>query len=74
MKMLPYAFSALFLLGISCDFCSQVTFEDHFEGDSLNMEYWSYEEGDGCPNLCGWGNDERQVYSRDYISVEEQTW
>lgn len=35
------------------------------------MENWNYEEGDGCPNLCGWGNNERQIYSRDYITVED---
>lgn len=35
------------------------------------MEHWNYEEGNGCPNLCGWGNNERQIYSRDYVKVED---
>ncbi|MEL7005152.1 MAG: glycoside hydrolase family 16 protein, partial [Bacteroidota bacterium] len=25
---------------------------------------WSYDIGDGCPALCGWGNDELQHYTR----------
>ena len=24
---------------------------------------WSYDVGDGCPNLCGWGNNELQYYT-----------
>jgi beta-glucanase (GH16 family) len=24
---------------------------------------WSYDIGDGCPNLCGWGNNEYQYYT-----------
>ena len=50
---------------------SQVIFEDKFEGERLNMDQWSYEEGDGCPNLCGWGNNELQIYDRDYVAVED---
>lgn len=49
----------------------QVIFEDHFNGEELNLENWSYEEGDGCPDLCGWGNNERQIYHRGYVSVED---
>ncbi len=25
---------------------------------------WTYDIGDGCPNLCGWGNNELQYYAR----------
>src|SRR5690554_86707 len=49
----------------------QVLFEEHFEGPELNMENWSFEEGDGCPNLCGWGNNEQQVYDRQQVKVED---
>lgn len=50
---------------------AQVIFEDNFDGAELNMEYWNYEEGDGCPDLCGWGNNERQSYHRDYVQIED---
>jgi len=47
----------------------QVAFEDSFDGDSLDLTKWSIDEGDGCPDLCGWGNNEDQVYSADNIAV-----
>lgn len=49
----------------------KVIFEEDFNGDSLDMSSWSYEEGDGCPNLCGWGNNERQIYDRNYVEVKD---
>lgn len=49
----------------------QVIFEDDFEGERLDMTKWNYEEGDGCPGLCGWGNNERQIYDRNYVSLED---
>ena len=59
------------LFAISLTATSQVIFEENFEGDELNMEHWNYEEGDGCPHLCGWGNNERQIYDRDYVEVKD---
>ena len=50
---------------------AQVIFEENFNDDSLDMTSWNYEEGDGCPNLCGWGNNERQIYDRNYVEVKE---
>jgi len=44
---------------------------DEFEGSELNMENWSFEIGDGCPNLCGWGNNELQVYTDRNHRIEE---
>lgn len=31
---------------------------------------WTYDEGDGCPNLCGWGNGESQYYTDRQDNVE----
>lgn len=71
MKLI-FFISSILLLSASCNTSAQqIIFEDNFEGETLNMNNWSYEEGDGCPNLCGWGNNERQVYSRDFITVED---
>lgn len=36
---------------------------DEFDGDQLNTGDWTYEIGDGCPDLCEWGNNELQDYS-----------
>ncbi|WP_373059582.1 family 16 glycosylhydrolase [Zunongwangia sp. H14] len=61
---------AIALLPLSIK-AQKVIFEENFDGNKLNMENWSYEEGDGCPNLCGWGNNERQVYDRKYVEVAD---
>lgn len=36
---------------------------DEFDQAQLNPAVWSFETGDGCPALCGWGNNELQYYS-----------
>ncbi|THH36543.1 glycoside hydrolase family 16 protein [Neolewinella litorea] len=38
---------------------------DEFDGDALDTTDWNFELGDGCPNLCGWGNAEKQLYTRE---------
>ncbi|WP_035670936.1 family 16 glycosylhydrolase [Flavobacterium sp. 83] len=40
----------------------KLVWEENFNGKTLNKEYWNIEIGDGCPN-CGWGNNERQLYT-----------
>lgn len=30
---------------------------------------WDYDLGDGCPNVCGWGNNELQYYTKDSKNV-----
>ncbi|MFT7561984.1 MAG: beta-glucanase (GH16 family), partial [Flavobacteriales bacterium] len=47
----------------------QLLWEDNFDGTSLNNNQWNINEGDGCPNLCNWGNGELQWYSGDNIAV-----
>lgn len=68
----PYSYLILCLIMVSTA-CAQekIIFEEDFNADTLNMEVWNYEEGDGCPNLCGWGNNEKQIYNRDYVALED---
>jgi len=68
----PYSFLILCLVLVSTA-CAQekIIFEEDFNADTLNMEVWNYEEGDGCPDLCGWGNNEKQIYNRDYVALED---
>ena len=40
-----------------------MVWEENFSEPVLNESVWNFELGDGCPNLCGWGNNERQVYT-----------
>ena len=30
---------------------------------------WNYDLGDGCPDNCGWGNNELQYYTKDPLNV-----
>ncbi|MHC5185545.1 MAG: glycoside hydrolase family 16 protein [Planctomycetota bacterium] len=47
----------------------QLVWSDEFDGTSLNTANWSYQDGDGCPNLCGWGNNELQYYRSQNTTV-----
>lgn len=48
----------------------KLVWEENFDGKTLNEKVWNYELGDGCPNICGWGNNERQIYTRTNHKVE----
>lgn len=43
---------------------------DEFSGNSLNTSNWEYQNGNGCPNLCGWGNNELEYYRPENSWVE----
>lgn len=42
-------------------------------GSSPDPVNWNFEIGDGCPNLCGWGNAELQYYTdrTENVRIEE---
>lgn len=44
---------------------------DEFDNDSLDPSFWNHDLGDGCPNLCGWGNRELQRYQEENIFMKE---
>lgn len=48
----------------------ELIFFDDFSDKTLNEEHWNYELGDGCPNLCGWGNNEKQIYTKSNVKIE----
>jgi beta-glucanase (GH16 family) len=49
--------------GIKAQNCLQMIWSDEFDGTALDTTRWSYDIGNGCPNLCGWGNNEQQYYT-----------
>ncbi|WP_366483701.1 glycoside hydrolase family 16 protein [Cyclobacterium sp.] len=58
-------------------FSSPMTYEaydlvwnDEFEAQTLSSD-WVFEIGDGCPNLCGWGNNELQYYRRENTELKD---
>ncbi len=46
---------------------------EEFDGTSVDTSVWNFEIGDGCPNLCGWGNNERQSYTNSNTEVSSGT-
>ena len=44
---------------------NNLVWQDEFncEGSMPDTTKWSYDNGNGCPNLCGWGNNELQYYT-----------
>ena len=46
-----------------------LVWSDEFDGTSLNTSNWSYDIGNGCPSLCGWGNSELEYYRSQNVSV-----
>ena len=41
----------------------KLVWADEFNQSELNQNFWTFKLGDGCPDLCGWGNNERQIYT-----------
>lgn len=48
-----------------------LVWEENFDKPQLSEAIWNYELGDGCPNLCGWGNNERQIYTNTNHSLSD---
>lgn len=53
--------------------CPQLIWSDEFTGNSLDATKWTPQIGDGCPNLCGWGNSELQYYRSENAVVANGT-
>jgi beta-glucanase (GH16 family) len=74
-----YGMKALFLLvitfvliGMSEPLTAEykLVWSDEFnKPGSPDSAKWNYDLGDGCPNVCGWGNNELQYYTRDQKNV-----
>jgi beta-glucanase (GH16 family) len=47
----------------------QLVWHDEFDGIALDPTKWEVQLGNGCPNLCGWGNNELQSYRAENATV-----
>ena len=59
-------FLVLFLISqfsFSQDDKRKLVWEENFNTTTLDETSWNFELGNGCPNLCGWGNNEAQLYT-----------
>ncbi|TDH26959.1 glycosyl hydrolase family protein [Segetibacter sp. 3557_3] len=48
-----------------------LAWSDEFNGSGLNMANWSFQNGNGCPNLCGWGNNELETYAENNLFLQD---
>ncbi len=46
-----------------------LVWRDEFDSANLSTDKWSFHLGTGCPNLCGWGNNEQQYYTSDTKNI-----
>jgi beta-glucanase (GH16 family) len=59
----------IIIILISVEFCvaqdlkRKLVWQEDFNGTTLNEKNWNFETGNGCPNICGWGNNELQIYT-----------
>ena len=64
----------LLLLFVTVSFAQKdkrkLVWEENFDGKILNEKIWNFELGNGCPNLCGWGNNESQIYTKENHKLE----
>ena len=48
----------------------QLVWADEFDGTALDLTKWEHQTGNGCSiGLCGWGNNELQIYSPNNTTV-----
>ncbi|MFD2036871.1 family 16 glycosylhydrolase [Belliella marina] len=47
-----------------------LSWQDEFNAATLSSD-WVFEIGDGCPGICGWGNNELQYYRRENTELKD---
>lgn len=47
----------------------ELVWEDDFGGTQVDPAKWEFQIGTGCPDLCGWGNNELQYYRAENATV-----
>lgn len=73
-RVLFVVFGIFLIITTSCQSVErELVWADEFEGDVLNTKVWNYALGDGCPNLCGWGNNEPQIYTKENTEISNGT-
>lgn len=73
MKRLWFAMYAVSftLLFSSCSSSGpKLVWSDEFDEEALDLEKWTAIIGDGCPELCGFGNSELQYYTNNPQNVK----
>ncbi|AFK05685.1 glycoside hydrolase family 16 (plasmid) [Emticicia oligotrophica DSM 17448] len=67
------AFFSIFFVRSFAQTCPTLVWQDEFSGTSIDPAKWNVVIGDGCPSLCGWGNNELQSYQAANVVVSDGT-
>jgi beta-glucanase (GH16 family) len=70
MKNYILLFLMVINIGLAQHVKRKLVWEENFNGKELNEKDWNFELGNGCPN-CGWGNNERQLYTKTNYKLEK---
>ena len=67
---------SIFLSALLCSLFLQaqkkeLVWAEEFNSPTLDSNIWNFSLGDGCPELCGWGNRELQLYTKTNHRLEE---
>ena len=67
-------FLLMLLVGITLPASAQtweLVWADEFDGTEVDPAKWTFQLGDGCPDLCGWGNNELEWYQAENATVAD---
>ncbi|HEY9118041.1 MAG TPA: glycoside hydrolase family 16 protein [Roseivirga sp.] len=53
----------------SCSTERKLVWQDEFDGTALDTTKWTAYVGDGCPEICGFGNNELQYYTDEPANI-----
>lgn len=71
MKQFVLGLFIITTIGFAQETKRKLVWEENFNGTKLDEKVWNFELGNGCPNNCGWGNNEKEVYTDKNHSLKE---
>lgn len=48
----------------------ELVWGEEFNGPAIDPNSWLFEIGDGCPDVCGWGNNELESYTDEEANAK----
>jgi len=69
-RVIGFFVISVFLMQCNSDGENKLVWSDEFNTPGEpDTSRWNYDLGDGCPNVCGWGNNELEYYTKDSKNV-----
>ncbi len=70
MKSLILLVATVVVFNVNNPVKRKLVWSDEFNYEGIpDTTKWNYDLGDGCPNVCGWGNHELEYYTNDTNNV-----